>query len=416
MLILLLSIIFLQLIFIPFLYFAKNNIALSFFLTLNTVFFLIPTYVFFYDPSIMSYALEGRVANSIDGNNLILALTYVLLFNIVLIFFISFFLFLPTNRTVTVRQASFRSIPIMQTVWVTIAIHAAAQHNFDIISVIAPGYDDHRSFSNTILQKIFFALSTIIIGKSYIKHNFQLKKNCFIVLTVSVLFALGTGQRREVFTIILFYLALSNYSNLINRDRREFFKVPLVFKIVGIVTLMIVVWYWRVIATNGKDLAVVLGIRSPIDIFFGSIATGFPSLNLVIEYVNVNSFQPLMLIQGILHFIPRGIWADKPIVLPDLLQQEMGLIANPSSFVYGDMYAIAGSFSIFFVPILFLSLKQFFILPSKLSVDHLLAASYFIPCIFILFKNGFVAASFHFLLFLLILKSSNYLNFKLGNR
>lgn len=394
--------------------------ALAFLLILTAFFFHIPIFFWFFDRNVLSYSLLGRVATS-DAVRMSYVETHQTL--AIYVAFLSLYLIglaLVFSR-IRIRSLSPSRYFLGENVvcweiknkltykflligFFTFVMFRLASYGADITTFFLPRYDDERAFGNVMVQRVFFGLGLTLLGIETLKSDFKINFTQFSLLVVMLLFAMASAQRREVFTVIGFYLSLRLLGYLVHCRSMG---VPNVVKpalaVIGLAFAMLGMWYLRVLTTSETStLDSIMGIRSPAQVFFGSIATGFPSLILIHEYVQLYGYQYLSPLHVLILYIPRFIWRDKPIVFSDRIFRDFGLDANPSVFLFGELW---GSFGIFsFIPLTLIVLMLVVISRAWVTLKpaSLIISAFTLQSMFLLFKNGFVGWGFQFSFFLLM--------------
>jgi len=132
-------------------------------------------------------------------------------------------------------------------------------------------------------------------------------------------------------------------------------------------------------------------MRGFFEIIFGSGATGMPTLFLVSDWVSLHGVQiSYNIIYGLSQIIPRSLWYSKPVDIDSIIQDEFGLVDNPSVFWYGDMYFSVG---FIFLPIASLFLGLILTAAQKIIMKYqasgpIIAGGLIYANLFTLYKNG----------------------------
>jgi hypothetical protein len=268
------------------------------------------------------------------------------------------------------------------------------------------------------MKVMFMVIPPTLVAISYWYYGRWKAPSAFFTL-LAIISAFSTAQRREAVTIVLFILSLHVFLDSESFESRtvsrrlywtRMISVDTASRLVGWrimgfgLLLVPSLWWSRVYFTSsarGREVD-PFAIRDFTDIVFGSPATGYPTFQLIRHHVSNAGSDLLYLVKFIVGMpIPRSLWTNKPTDLDTILQHIYQLSENPSSFWFGELHYMFGSFSLpaaFFVGF---GIHYFAdrLRHAPTVLHRSLAAVLFMQSI-TLFKNGFAMATLNFLAFL----------------
>ena len=277
--------------------------------------------------------------------------------------------------------------------WLIVVGFFLGELSFSKISqLFIPAYFDESKFKNYFLRLIFLYVPLGVFGVLITKNG--LTWSSVGALFVSLAASLGSGQRRDAITVLIFCIALFYFG------KRQIFlhprkiKVRTIFLLVaGGALLSPVLWGARVLFTNYLETGKWINpfeYRSFVDVVLGSGATGPFAYLTVMEYVERHGVNwGYSLYYGLTQFIPRSLWEGKPMDIDSQVEGEFFLLANPSAFWMGDLYFSFGLF--WWIAFLFISFLldkiQVRAMRNRSMIYALLNIS-MLANSFALFKNG----------------------------
>lgn len=291
------------------------------------------------------------------------------------------------------------SIFFLSIVWIAVFYSVFKDYSGSFLLFISPSRKTGL-FHSYYLRYIFKLLPQVILIVLLINCHLKGRKIGpleYIVAIVSLLAYSVTGQRREILVFAIFVLLI--FIELKNENISAKIKDKLKRKIVMLVGLTGVVftpvlWWLRVVASQLQrgvsDIVMPWEIRGFTELVFGSGATGFKMLLLVRTYIddipNRWGYNILVFLSS---FVPRSVWADKPLPLPDWLERFALVGTNPSLFYVNDMYVSFGWMSIFASLVFGASISFFYIKLSRSKVlEYKIYSFVMFANIITLFKNG----------------------------
>lgn len=240
--------------------------------------------------------------------------------------------------------------------WCVVCVFIISSNGLPWFHIFLPAYAEGPKYINYIYRTFYLYLPFIAVALAI---TLKCKKtNILPILLWGMLVAFSTGQRRDMlcFLFFSFYVySMSRSKSISNLISYPKFLILFFASMSGVVIL----WVSRVFFTNYvRDGSIVnpFEMRGFFEIIFGSGATGMPTLFLVSDWVSLHGVQiSYNIIYGLSQIIPRSLWYSKPVDIDSIIQDEFGLVDNPSVFWYGDMYFSVG---FIFLPIasLFLGL------------------------------------------------------------
>ena len=300
--------------------------------------------------------------------------------------------------------------------WIMAATYQFASTGWSLSLFLLPvrGAEGERS---GYMRLMFMVCPPALVAISYWYYGRWRAASAFFTV-LAIISAFSTSQRREAVTIALFILSLhvfldpKSFESQIVPRRLYWARMIAVdtssrlsgWRIMGFGLLLVpALWWSRVYFTSsarGREVD-PFAIRDFSDIVFGSPATGYPAFQLIRHHVSNAGTDLLYLVKFIVSMpVPRSLWANKPTDLDTILQLTYRLSENPSSFWFGELHYMFGSFSL---PAAFLVGFAIHYLADRLRhapavLQRTLAAVLFMQSL-TLFKNGFAMATLLFLAF-----------------
>lgn len=290
--------------------------------------------------------------------------------------------------------------------WLVAAVVLFGQSGQTITEFLAPiKKTGIASEQSGYLRSIYLAIPSALVVMSYWRHG-KLRMVGWMWVILALVATFSTHQRRELITTALLLLSLRLFlgslrtpseaqSAAVGVDTKKTarnMRLSVIGALLAGLLLVPVLWYARVYFTTsdqGSDVD-VFEIRSFTDILLGSPTTGFPTFVYIQNFVdNYGTDALYLLAYPLTIFVPRALWDSKPLDLDTVLQNQYGLLENPSSFWYGEMYYGLGNLAIVATPILAFATYRF-CLRCQSAPDlwyRTLGALLFMQCV-TLFKNG----------------------------
>lgn len=244
---------------------------------------------------------------------------------------------------------------ILTVAWVYFVIRLKSISNGSILEVFIPSvgkerlsYIEHSIFMSIPLVGILLVFS---IGKVYFGI-------LYYFIAMGALTCLTTHQRREIivfiFTVLgcLIFLSDREWKSAERRGRRfvrKWQRKVIIFSLAIGSAVVPLAWYLRVFSTYlmRGDWVNPLAVRGPLELLFGSPATGVPSFLLIYNYVEKYGPQlDLLFLQLLTAVVPRSFYPTKPESVSVILVREFNLSEIPSIFWFGELYFNYAYFSI----------------------------------------------------------------------
>lgn len=353
---------------------------------MHFMFYFFPFFDYTSDFPSLDYQLSLYFGLAIERSE---ALYYLLHMSTLFLVFLAASLFTfkrPLNQMYQTKISNIAAKKILLTILLVLLIAAAyAKFNGSLLLFFTParkplelsGY--HR--------KLLVILPMIIAFLHLYQKRSFLGFVAFTVLMLPVLSILG--QRREIVVFILF-AAMVNYKHLLNTR-----KIVLRFYTMVSAAVFVAVpvsWYARAYSTQllrGGFEVNPLTIRSPVELIFGSSTTGFESIFLQLRHWELGNIEFahsfLMLISAP---IPRAIWPDKIMSIPQTIKLHEQDIGNISSFFLNEFtFSFGIALSYLAVIVFAWLLQKINSLRSRRPLSDLIFIFAFANSI-LLFKNG----------------------------
>lgn len=398
---LLLIVINVSLLAISLLYTYKRSILLTPWLVVFTCIWIIPVGISVYYDGIGAFEYAFSAYSSLlipgKGSNVILSLMVMLLFTSILMLLSTFFsdkLFRKRSNGNSIKSKEIGyKVETLFTIWCIVCLIILSFNGFPWYYVFFPTYASGDIYVNYILRTMYLIVP---IYSVYLAMASGRKRIIFVVLFWALIVSLSTGQRRNFLVFVLFSIYLYSYFKYgeFNFSKLMSFKKYLLTFVLSF-SMVIVLWVFRVVATNYLQLGSIINPfenRSVFDIIFGSGATGVATGYVIVDWVEKEMFLPFYnVFYGITQIIPRGLWDNKPVGLDSIIQNYYSLDVSPSVFWFGD-YLL--SFGLYLFPIgiivfaFFISFIQNILVRKDKSLYVILSALIFSNS-FTFYKNGF---------------------------
>lgn len=303
-------------------------------------------------------------------------------------------------------------------VFVTLLFIILAENaNYSIIELILPSRkrveDVYGSYYLSRMLVMIPASAGILFALQKRKINLI---SLFLVL-VSLLISAGIGQRRTIITILIsFVLSYIFYIQKAEKDNKKCKRKNVIRSIrtktllsLGILSLLgPILWFARsyftqLFSKNITNVVLPWHLRGFFELFFGSTASGFPTVVLTQEMISHTSIPWAYSLKFLLSSpIPRTIWPDKPMAPESLLMSYYDIVTSPSMFIVSDLllnfYIFAPIVALIFGFIIskfskFLAKNALFRNDKKITHRKLYCIIYSILLAqtIVMFKNGIVA-------------------------
>ncbi len=377
----------------------------NFFMIIYFIFYAFPAWdeVMGWGLFLDNFSSSYRQLSSVAEGSYLLFITTL----IMLTFYIGYFISKKTipmkdrfNYVYSINNLSLKlSIFFLSIVWIAVFYSAFREYSGSFLLFISPSRKTGL-FQSYYLRYIFKLLPQVILIILLINSHLKGRRIAlleYIVASVSLLAYSVTGQRREILVFAIFVLLIfielknENFSTKMKNKLKR--KIVMFVGLAGIVFTP-VLWWLRVIASQLQrgvtDIVMPWEIRGFTELVFGSGATGFKMLLLVRTYIDdIPNRWGYNIFVFLSSFVPRSIWANKPLPIPDWLERYALVGTNPSLFYVNDMYVSFGWMSIL-ASLFFGAIISFFY--TKLSRSKVLEYKIYSFVIFAniitLFKNG----------------------------
>jgi len=228
---------------------------------------------------------------------------------------------------------------------VALVVYFVATGGFSLLEVISPSRKTIADLYGSYWISTFLIYVPAILAALTVAGRGKVTPRALLFLTVAVLVAFGTGQRRTIFLLVLIVffslLASRAATGSATVSGRQVRRAMVLFLTI-LAPLGPLLWAARNYFTQ---LAVGFGaVTNPFvyrgfwELFFGSAATGFRTAVSVLDMWEAESASPGYSFSYVLAApIPRAIWHDKPIAPDGVLQDFLNIPTNPSLFVAADL-------------------------------------------------------------------------------
>lgn len=272
------------------------------------------------------------------------------------------------------------------TLWLLMIADLFSQYTNSIWNFLLPSRKAllMSGVERVLITSIPLALFTysVIFNKS--------KLRVYLYATMIIASSFVLGQRREILSGLIFIFTLpyiySSNRKIINKEFRK------TIAIIGLVILILIPlsWYGRVLSTqlqrSGEILVNPTSLRSPLELVFGSFATGYESFLIFEKYTE----------SGVIHrgdsvkyassaLIPRAIYPSKPMHPTQKIKLSLNHEGNISIFFITELFF---NFYYFAIPVLFLILFLLCRLNNFLIDSYLFISIFLLSQVAYIFKNG----------------------------
>lgn len=396
----------------------KNNYMdfSSYFIFIYAIFFIPIFWDMYLGTNVFSYAYKTVEENNISATKTELTYYNFIVFIIIVFFKIGFQIAKSNNKEKEykyLRQNYMITQMGLLIIWFFLMAIAIKNYDGNILMFFTPSSKQiyNSVYMKTLTLVIPTLMFTLRVCRDVYLYN-KIKFSVFVYVLIMLISAMPSGQRREIIEVVLYILLVLTFSKqeLLIKKISDSKKAKKIFKYLFIcVVLVIVVWYARVLFTQiqrGKaNINNPLTVRSPIQILYGSSASGFPTMIAMHNYFE-NTGIPYFrnVVYVFTSFIPRSIYPNKLESLTEYLQNLYGTESNMSLFYVCDMYFTFGLLSIFaslFFGYIFAMLYKSSI--NKSSIRYKYIAFIMFSKIILLYKNGFAEYIIKMLFYLVIM-------------
>jgi hypothetical protein len=254
---------------------------------------------------------------------------------------------------------------LLAAVWIGSILMIQHRSGLSLLELVLPFRKAKADVYGSFYVLYFAIYIPLAIGAAIYLRAERLQISSAMCFLTSMLVALGTAQRRTVLIVLLFVTALHffRYDRYASGGRgsrgklrvgvptpRPILWVKMACAAAGCLAAGPVLWWARNwftgIADPVREIVRPWEHKSFFELFFGSAGAGFPTFLLVREWIEAEGVQwGVSLIATICAFIPRELWADKPVSAELLLQEHFGLATMPSTFLLNELYLNAGLLS-----------------------------------------------------------------------
>ncbi len=299
-------------------------------------------------------------------------------------------------------------VPFLIACWGAIALYFLQRAGSLYVFLLPVNLKSDDPAASGYLTMLYMFLPLVLFVLSVIRNG-RLTATAWAWVLVSILTTFSTHQRRELVTTALFIVGVTvfvldlvrhtEYSPqqwkemLATRLRWSRRIAVLVFSL-GL-TLVPGLWFTRVYFTSAFTQGAAVNpfeIRSFTEVMFGSPATGFPTLMLIMDYVHTYGLKPFYTLYILASLpVPRSLWPGKPDDIDTILETTYGLTENPSAFWFGELYF---NFALASILAAFVAGWGLFWISEKTRLSNNLTMRILGCVLFMqsitLFKNGFI--------------------------
>lgn len=234
---------------------------------------------------------------------------------------------------------------------------------------------------------VMFTLRTI---KDLYKYG-KIKKGIILNIIIVIITVIPAGQRREIIEAFLYMAMIILFSNV--TIEKQLYKKMIKLLIVSLI-FVAVFWYARVyffqFQKNRSTLGNPFSTRKPIEVVYGSGATGFPTSIAIHNFYNERHLPyGRNIIYVFTNIIPRSLYENKLSALTEEIQQVSNTNSNLSLFYVSDMYFTFGMLSPFFSLFFGYFFSRLYKNSLKGSLRKKYLSYFMFSKIILLFKNGF---------------------------
>jgi len=364
----------------------KRGIAVVSFLQIFNVFF-------FYFPAINSYfsgkigeiaSSYGVVSNDYGSIDIMYFTVFILSTSIFLILSRTSKIGLIKHYQGTLTTSLFSGLLVI--IWLGLVYEILQQYQNAFWLLLSPARKGLIMSGMTTV--LIVVIPQVLLTGSFMFQSSRFKKIVFslmLLVSGSIL-----GQRREMLVGILLIALLVFFCSHKRQDVMKEFRTMIVVVGVSITLLIPASWYLRVLATQVQRSGVVehdpLSLRSPIELIFGSLASGYQSYLVVNKYTESDVIR---VGDGIRYLstsmIPRSVLVDKSMTPTQKIKVNNGDAGNISIFFISEVFL---NFYYLSIPVLFALL--FFInrLNSYFNVHFQYLSVFMFAQSAYVFKNG----------------------------
>lgn len=384
--------------------FKKNYMDISSIFYLIYYFFYIPVFWdMFLENSIFKYVYKIVAEYNIFASKSTLTFFNFMSFLIMIGFDIGFCL----NKKKNIKSSCYKFLRnnyifiqgILIIVWSIIFFSLIRKYGGNFFSFVMPSSKD--LYSSSLIKYFYIAISMLIFTLKCCKDIYmhgKIRKNVIFNILIIALTVFPPGQRREIvecFIYVSLILVFSgdNFKKLVSISSNETFKKMIKIFLLCLI-FVVLFWYARVYFTqvqkNKKSIDNPLYVRNPIEIVYGSGATGFPT-NLALNNFYIDRQFPYFrnIVYVFTNIVPRSIYHNKMYSMTEYIQQQVNANSNLSLFYISDMYFTFGIFAPIASLLFGLFLSYFYNKGSGNDIREKYIGYFMLSKIILLFKNGF---------------------------
>jgi hypothetical protein len=283
-------------------------------------------------------------------------------------------------------------------VWALIAMFLVRTSGFSVLELFAPSRKDRSMYLSEYVRLAFVFIPMGGMVTSYLLNR-RMRWHTFLFVGIAIASALGTGQRRHLFTVFLLLLGCILFAgsqggrDSIRQGRRAVVAVGLALTVFIPVSWWLRSWFSSVVFAETPVARLPWEARGFLELLFGSPGSGFPTFVGVADVVHSSGTQwgeNLLFLLSVA--IPRRFWPGKPTAPDAILVNDLGLTASPSIFWIGDLYLFFGPLS----PLVafvggYIVARGMDLLVGSPSIHLRVIAAVLLAQTVTFFKNGFTA-------------------------
>lgn len=311
---------------------------------------------------------------------------------------------LSLNNIIFLKNRYYLTITIAVLLWLVVFFISFRNYGYNLVLFFSPSRKD-SVFESTYISFFYKNIPIFIFFAKVIRDYLYRGKvtfSCLVLFLFPLLTSLTSGQRREIINFIIlsvvFLIQLRESqlsSNELIKTKSHYTRKRIFLLGIFGVVLIPVLWWSRVFFTqiqrNDSVRINPLELRGIGELIFGSSSGGF--LTLLLGDLHQKTFEiPYFysLVFLITSFIPRSLFANKPLILNRLWQIDFNLTGNPSLFFINETIINFGAFSFLFS---FLVGSVLSLLTSKLDfskrIDFRIVSIIILSNSITFFKNGY---------------------------